>query len=147
MDVNKMLSHIHLIINLYLINEDGEEKYIWLQGQCNRIFCLHYKTSFCTDSTLWYGSLEKTPITLSTLQLRHNDCDCVSITGDSIVFWTVYSHQWKHQSSASLAFVRWPVNFPHCGPVTRKMFPFDDVIMNLGIQPMLTQIYVAIWCH
>ena len=39
----------------------------------------------------------------------------------------------KHQSSASLAFVRgslqWSVNFPHKGPVTRKMFQFDDVIM------------------
>ena len=39
----------------------------------------------------------------------------------------------KHQSSASLAFVRWirgrPVNSPHKWPVTRKMFPFDDVIM------------------
>ena len=39
----------------------------------------------------------------------------------------------KHQSSASLAFVwviHWsPVNFPHKWPVTRKMFPFDDVIM------------------
>ena len=42
--------------------------------------------------------------------------------------------QRKHQSSASLAFVRgihrWPVNSPHKGPVTRKMFPFDDVIMS-----------------
>ena len=42
--------------------------------------------------------------------------------------------QRKHQSSASLAFVRgihWgPVNFPHKWPVTRKMFPFDDVIME-----------------
>ena len=41
--------------------------------------------------------------------------------------------QRKHQSSASLAFVRGihrrPVNSPHNGPVTRKMFPFDDVIM------------------
>ena len=39
--------------------------------------------------------------------------------------------QRKHQSSASLVFVRWihrwPVNSPHKGPVTRKMFPFDDV--------------------
>ena len=39
-----------------------------------------------------------------------------------------------HQSPASLAFVRgihrWPVNSPHKGPVTRKMFPFDDVIMS-----------------
>ena len=24
---------------------------------------------------------------------------------------------------------RWPVNSPHKGPVTRKMFPFDNVIM------------------
>ena len=40
----------------------------------------------------------------------------------------------KHQSSAPLACVkgihRWPVNSPHKGPVTRKMFPFDDVIMS-----------------
>ena len=49
---------------------------------------------------------------------------------------TVYSglHQRKHQSSASLAFVRGiyrgPVNSPHKWPVTRKMFPFDDVIMS-----------------
>ena len=26
---------------------------------------------------------------------------------------------------------RWPVNSPHKGPVTRKMFAFDDVIMKL----------------
>ena len=43
------------------------------------------------------------------------------------------SDQRKHQSSASLAFVggiyRWPVNSPHKGPVTRKIFTFDDVIM------------------
>ena len=41
----------------------------------------------------------------------------------------------KSQSSASLDFVRgihrWPVNSPHKGPVTRKMFPFDDVIMRI----------------
>ena len=37
----------------------------------------------------------------------------------------------KHWSSVALAFVRgihrWPVNSRHKGPVTRKMFPFDDV--------------------
>ena len=27
---------------------------------------------------------------------------------------------------------RWPVNSPHKWPVTRNMFPFDDVIMNMG---------------
>ena len=36
-------------------------------------------------------------------------------------------------TSLTIAFVwgihRWPVDSPHKGPVTRKMFPFDDVIM------------------
>ena len=57
------------------------------------------------------------------------------ITSLAIVYSTVYSDadQRKHQSSASLAFVwgihRGPVNSPHKWPVTRKMSPFDDVIM------------------
>ena len=57
------------------------------------------------------------------------------ITSLTIVYSTVYSDtdQRKHQSSASLAFVRGihrgPVNSPHKGPFTRKMFPFDDVII------------------
>ena len=42
--------------------------------------------------------------------------------------------QRKHQRSASLAFVRgihrYPLNSLHKGQVTRKMFPFDDVIMK-----------------
>ena len=42
--------------------------------------------------------------------------------------------QRKHQSSASLAFFRrirgCLVNSPHKGTVTRKKFPFGDVIMN-----------------
>ena len=58
------------------------------------------------------------------------------ITSLTIVYSIVYSDadQRKHQSSASLAFVwgihRGPVNSPHKWPVTRKMFPFDDVIMR-----------------
>ena len=58
------------------------------------------------------------------------------ITCLTIVYSTVYSgaDQRKHQSCASLAFVRgihrWPVNSPHKGPVARKMYPFDDVIMD-----------------
>ena len=57
------------------------------------------------------------------------------ITNLPIVYSIVYSDadQRKHQSSASLAFVRGlhrgPVNSPHKWPVTRKMFPFHDVIM------------------
>ena len=57
------------------------------------------------------------------------------LTSLTIVYSTVYSgaDQRKHQSSASLAFVRgihrWPVSSPHKGPVTWKIFPFDDIIM------------------
>ena len=57
------------------------------------------------------------------------------ITSFTIVYSTAYSDadQRKHQSSASLAFVRGihrgPLNSPHKWPVTQKMFPFDDVIM------------------
>ena len=57
------------------------------------------------------------------------------ITSVSIVYSTVYSgvDQRKHQSAASLAYVRgihgWPLDSPHKGQVARKMFPFNDVIM------------------
>ena len=53
-------------------------------------------------------------------------------TSLAIVYSTVYSDpdQRKHQSPASLAFVRGihqrPVNSPHKWPVTRKMFPLHD---------------------
>ena len=64
------------------------------------------------------------------------------ITSLAIIYSTVYSgaDQRKHQSSASLAFVRgiyrWPVNSPHKEPVMRKMFPFDDVILGHRAYPM-----------
>ena len=60
------------------------------------------------------------------------------ITSPTIVYSTVYSDagQRKHQSSASLAFVRGihrgPVNSLHKRPVTQKMLPFDDDMVNTG---------------
>ena len=75
-------------------------------------------------------------ICCKAVQYHHySDVMASQITGVSIVYSTICSgaDQRKHQSSASLAFVRgihpWPVNSPHRGPVTRKMFPFDEVIM------------------
>ena len=69
------------------------------------------------------------------------------ITSPTVVISVVYSgaDQRKHQSSASLAFVRGihrgPVKCPHKWPVTRKMVPFDDVIMRY----MLFDIYMYIF--
>ena len=65
------------------------------------------------------------------------------ITSLTIVYSTFYSvaDQRKHQSSASLAFVRGihrsPVNSPHKGPGTRQMFPFGDVIMHICMMLMM----------
>ena len=79
----------------------------------------------------------------NTRKGRYNDvimsAMASQITSHTIVYSSVWSDvdQRKHQSSASLAFVRgihrWPVNSPTKGPVTWKMFPFDDVIMVNGI--------------
>ena len=58
------------------------------------------------------------------------------ITSLTIVYSTFHSgtDQRKQQSSASLAFVwgihRWSVNSLHKAPVRRKMFSFDDVILE-----------------
>ena len=53
------------------------------------------------------------------------------ITSLNVVISTfIQTQKKKKQSSASLALRgQWPVNSPHKWPVTRKMFPFDDVIM------------------
>ena len=63
---------------------------------------------------------------LMTLSLHHKQLTCSAFIQGA-------DHR-KHQSSALLAFVRGihrsPVNSPHKGPATRKMFPFDDVIMS-----------------
>ena len=94
-------------------------------------------------------SCSTTIISLQNDQKHSHVCDLIEhysdvimatmasqITSLTIVHSIVYSDadERKHQSSASLVFVwginRWPVNSPHKGPVTRKMFPFDDVIME-----------------
>ena len=73
------------------------------------------------------------------------------ITSLTIVYSTVYSgtDQRKHQSSASLAFVweihRWPVNSRHKWPLTRKMFPFDDVIMRCATRCIIVKTLLAMY--
>ena len=78
------------------------------------------------------------------------DAIASQITSLTIVYSTVYSgaDQRKIQSSASLAFVRrihrWPVNSPHKWLITQKMFPFDDVIIELityfGIRTLIPRV-------
>ena len=75
---------------------------------------------------------------------RYDDVTMGAIASQITSLTIVYSidcsgaYQSKHQGSASLAFVRGihrgPVNSPHKWPVTRKMSPFDDVIMRASGQ-------------
>ena len=105
--------------------------------------CLNWVQDFARDQS-FYAEIVQKLITLvfpeiEVLWIHYNgaiiDAMSYQITGISIVGSTIYSgaDQRKHQSFASLAFVRgirrWPVVSPHKGPVIRKMFPFDGVIM------------------
>ena len=101
----------------------------------NCISICHHFSPLRWHRDLEVSLTEKVP----SLLWRHNGAMASQITSLTIVYSNVHSgaDQRKHQSSASLAFVRgihrWPVNSPHKGPVTRKMFPFDDVIMIYSI--------------
>ena len=72
------------------------------------------------------------------------------ITTVSIISSTVCSgaDQRKHQSFVSLAFVigiyRWPVDSPHKGLVTRKIFLYHDFIMhNFGFSVCIKRVLVT----
>ena len=73
----------------------------------------------------------------NTLHWRHNECDGVSNHWRLhclLICWCMR----KSKKTSKLCVTglcgggihRLPVNSPHQRPVTRKMFPFDDVVMN-----------------
>ena len=100
------------------------------------------------------GDLFSKHLRTISLQWRHNGRDEFQITSLTIVYSTVYSgaDQRKHQSSASLAFVRgihrWPLNSPLKWQVTGKLLPFDDVIISfmVGIW-YCTPVICCSWCQ
>ena len=69
------------------------------------------------------------------LQWRHNDHDCVwSHQPHGCLLTRLFRRRSKKTSKLRVTGLcagnsPGPVNSPHKGPVTRKMFPFDDVIM------------------
>ena len=95
--------------------------------------------------TLWDWTAFRSQVSVeneacSSVAIHYSDvimgAKASQITSITFVFSTAYSEadKRKHQSSASLTFVRgihrWPMNSLHKWPVTRKMFPFDYVIMT-----------------
>ena len=91
----------------------------------------------CINSVVWRNIISYQGYSVSCFHYNDVIMGTIAsqITSLTIVHSTVYSDadQRKHQSSTLLAFERGihrrPVNSPHKWPVTRKMFPFDDVIM------------------
>ena len=87
-----------------------------------------------------------------TLQWRHNGRDSVSNHQSHDCFLNrLFRCRSKENIKAPLAFVRGihrgPVNSPHKWPVTRKMFPLDDVIIPLFVR--ITSLILRLpWdCH
>ena len=119
-------------INYYLIHLIG----FHFMKCCLGIYDLGQYTVKCCENIVQYDMIFHTVLRQPRNYTNHyNDVImgmvASQITSLTIVYSIVYSDtdQRKHQSSASLAFVRGPVNSPHKWPVTRKMFPFDNVIM------------------
>ena len=71
----------------------------------------------------------------NSLQWRHYERDGVSNHRRLDCLPNRLFRRRSKKTSKSLAFVRgihrWAVNFPHKRPVTRKMFPFDDIFVYL----------------
>ena len=69
-----------------------------------------------------------------SLQWRHNDCDGVSNHRRIDCLLNRLSRRNSKETSklrvTGLCEGNSPVNSPHKGPVTRKMVPFDDVIIS-----------------
>ena len=114
-------------------------------------WCIDVQNKYSSDTDAWHVAhimLISTGISFTLYSIFHEisprhyngvimGAMASQITSLTIVYSAVYSsddHR-KHQSSASLAFLRGihqrPVNIPHKWAVTRKMFSFDDVIMVL----------------
>ena len=89
----------------------------------------HFLFCYCVDFCLYRRISHYTDVIMGAIASQ--------ITSLMIVYSIVYSDadQRKHQRSASQAFLRGihRGNSTHKWPVTRKMFPFDDVIMSFDI--------------
>ena len=85
------------------------------------------------DGKQGWRSLNQISSVLLSLQWRHNKRYGVSNHWRLDCLLNQAQVKEKNQGSVSQPFVRGihrlPVEFPHKGSVTRKMFPFDDVIM------------------
>ena len=137
MNIDRKYTASIVTSSVFYMNATGTFHLVENCGYVVDILCCYEASWFCTT----YEYDVKYRCCIMTNKVACHYCDAKmgamasQITSLTIVYSTVHSNadQRKHQGSASLAFVlgmhRWPVNSPHKWPMTRKMFPFDDVIM------------------
>ena len=100
---------------------------------------IHYVLSIMCLQMAWHQMgcqcIGSHKVTNSPLRWRHNERDGVSNhQPHDCLLNRLFGHRSKETSKLSVTGLcagnsPGPVNSPHKGPVTRKMFPFDDVIM------------------
>ena len=130
-----------------------------LLPSCGTGVIVHWKFLTLLASPWWlqiHRRLSRSHFTCTgTLQWRHNERDGASNhQPHDCLLSRLFRCRLKKASKLDRrhwGFVRgthrWPVNPPHKGPVTRKMFPFDDVIMRLA-RPgnPCTSWFLCCWC-
>ena len=105
---------------------------------------LHNSYNSQTDSTIYCSDLRHTFI---ALQWRHNERDGLSNhRRRGCLLNRLFRRRSQKTSKLRVTGLcegiqRWPVNSPHKGPVTRKMVPFDDAIMECCILGALVQVW------
>ena len=68
---------------------------------------------------------------MKLLRWRHNEPDGISNhRRPDCLLNRLFMRRLKETSKLCEGNLPWPVNFPHKGPVTREMFPLDNVIMK-----------------
>ena len=118
----KCAQHIDGSLNRYcerfLFSWCQNKKRFWLVNYISYIICRCPYTGKCTTPLRW----------------RHNDHSNHQPHG--CLLNRLFRRRWKKTSKLRVTGLcvgnsPGPVNSPHKGPVTRKMFPFDDVIMQI----------------
>ena len=126
---HNMYYHHHIIITIPSRNGGGHPVLISVMlHQINSSWDIYW-VKYAMMQTKWV-------FWRSTLQWRHNECDGVSNhQPDDCSLNHLFRRRSKKTSKLRVTGFcagNSPVNSPHKGPVTRKMFPFDDVIMKYG---------------
>ena len=106
-----------LSVNTILLGASSPVIYILHQGTHYNYVIMSAMASQVTSLTVVYSTVYSRRRSKKTSKL----CVTGPCTGNSPV-----TGEWIH---------RWPANSQHKGPVTRKIFPIDDVIMYMKIIP------------